>query len=207
MSLVDECPFFNINWDWLEEPYQSSGYGLDFEVAAENLEQALYGIGYNGSNLPEFLQQAIDTSADLKTTISGYGSNTCTINTNFEKVKKAQYYSFVAFLRNKFERYKNLCNYQIDGRWGNQPCKLIELKYEFSFLNNTFEFTINQVSDSELIDSYKVEEEFDVSTFSGSIYYKFYVKPEVVTELPEGLIDKINYLYDKTHEIADKTEE
>lgn len=207
MPLVEECPFFNINFDSIPEPYQSSGYGLGFEDAAENLELALSGSGYNGNNLPGFLQEAIDISAILKNTVSGYGSNTCTINTNFEEVKKAQYYSFVAFLRNKFERYRQLCNYQIDGRWGNQPCKLIELKYEFSFLNNTFQFTINQVSDAELIDSEKIEEAFDVSTFSGSIYYKFYVKPEVVTELPEGLIDKINYLYDKTREIADKTEE
>lgn len=207
MPLIDECPFFTINWNILEEPYQSSGYGLGIENSIQDVQQSLCGSGFNGGNIPEFLQSAIDKSELAKQNLSSWGSSDCSIETNFDDIKKAHFNSFVSFLRAKFERYKILCNYQIDGRWGNQPCKKIALKYEFDFLNNDFSFTINQLSDSELIDSEKIEEVFNLETFSGSIYYEFYVKPEVICELPDGLIDKINYLYDKTHEIADKTEE
>ena len=213
MPLIETCPFFEVNLNNLEEPFQSASYSKGIEEAASVLQQALSpGFqGYNGGTIGEHLQDCMDIAASACASLSQYGSSPgCTINTNFDSVKKAQFYSFVAFLRNKFERYRHLCNYQVDGRW-NQSCKKIELKYEFSFLNNIFQSTVNEVTDLQegLIDSEKIEEAFDVATFSGTIYYRFFVKPEVTAtiQLPDGLEDKINYLYEKGHEILDKTEE
>lgn len=211
MPLIEECPFFGLNYNHLEEPFASADMARDVETCADNLEQCLSPSrgGYNGGTIGQHLQDCMDIAATAKESLGNYGAyGSCQITTNFDSVKKAQFYSFVAFLRNKFERYRLLCNYQIDGRY-NQSCKKLELKYEFSFLNNTFQFTVNQISDAVLIDSEKIEEEFDVSTFSGQIYYKFYVKPEVTAtlELSEEFQDKINYIFDKTHEILDKTEE
>lgn len=211
MPLIEECPFFGINYNHLEEPFSETPY--DVESCADNLEQCLSPSrgGYNGGTIGQHLQDCMDLAATAKESLSQYGSSGgCTINTNFDEIKKVQFHSFVAFLRNKFERYKNLCNYQIQDRY-NQSCKKIELKFEFSFINNTFEFTVNTITDLEegFTDSEKIEEEFDVATFSGQIYYKFYVKPEVTAtlELSDEFKDKLNYIFDKTHEILDKTEE
>lgn len=207
--MIEECPFFTINWNLLEEPYLSSGYGLDFENAAKSLQKSLVFGGYNGNTLPGFLQSATAVTQDICEQLSLYGQDGgCSINTNFNDVKKSQFNSFIAYLRFRFEKLKQLCNSAVDGRW-NQECKKICLRYNFDFLNNVFSFDCD-ISDSNLIDSFKVEEVFSVETFSGTIYYEFYVKQDVNSGLSEELEQKITETHLVTtefNEVLSKTRE
>lgn len=204
MPLIETCPFFLIDVGEIEEPYKSAGYSKAIEIVASDLQQQLAIGGYNGGTIPEHLQDCLDLTSSIKSILSSAGSSSCIINTNFEEIQKSQFNSFVAYLRWRFESLKNECNYAHQQLW-NFPCKKITITFTFNMASNQYSYT-SIIEDSNIVDSLKISEDFDMSSFSGQIQYEYYVKQSSGVISPE-LEEKINYLYDKNRELFDKTEE